>query len=179
MNISIQLDFEVTPTLAELYMQSTQCSFIGYKVPLTLEEATQKLNQYSQTKRYGKFERLAIMKIWEGDTLIGFSLPRAIMEIEYRAFKIENSNKDWYRIGTIFIGDQYRGKGVTSKVVKLFKERYPNLIWQCEEGNIGSAKAAEKAGLDYSHHIYFKDSTFWSFDKDEEFTNSYMVFSTK
>ena len=56
MNISIQLDFEVTPTLAELYMQSTQCSFIGYEVPLTLEEATQKLNQYSQTKRYGKFE---------------------------------------------------------------------------------------------------------------------------
>lgn len=177
--ITLQLDFEITPELIRIYHEATKSAFIGYDEPLSLEEATQKMHQYASTKRYGKFERLAIMKIWKGDELVGFSLPRKIGDFEYRSFKIEDTDLDWYRLGTIYIIDKCRGQGISSKVVELFKDKYPNLIWQCEQENISSCKAAENAGLLYSHHIYFKDSSHWSFDCDHEFVYGYAVFKTK
>ena len=176
--ITLQLDFEITPELIGIYQDATKSAFIGYDKPLSLEEATQKMHQYASTKRYGKFERLAIMKIWKGDELVGFSLPRKIADFEYRSFKIEDTNLDWYRLGTIYIVDKHRGQGINSKVVELFKDKYLNIVWQCEQENISSSKAALNAGLQYSHHIYFKDSNLWSFDSDHEFVYGYAIFKS-
>ena len=175
-DIRIQMDFEVTEQLVELYRRSTHDPFIGYENPLSLTEAAEKMHQYSTTKRYGQFERLAIMKIWKDDVLVGFSLPRKIAEREYRGFKIEGTLLDWYRIGTIYVDEQYRGQGITSEVVRLFKIQYPNLIWQCEQENINSCKAAEKAGFKLSHHVYFKNKNQWSFEPDEDFPYGYHIF---
>ena len=43
-DIRIQLDFEVTPELVKLYRDSTESPFLGYDTPLSLEEATVKID---------------------------------------------------------------------------------------------------------------------------------------
>lgn len=155
-DIRIQLDFEVTPELVKLYRDSTESSFLGYKTPLTLDEAQEKMTGYSLSQTYGKFKRLAIMKIFLGDKLIGFSFPRQILPKEFSKYKIPGS-VDWYRLGTIFIDNAYRGKGVIKEVVRLFRESYPNLIWQCNAENEVSCKAAINSGFTYTHSYYMDE----------------------
>ena len=152
-DIRIQLDFEVTPELVELYRDSTESPFLGYSKSLTLDEAWEKMTGYSLSQTYGKFKRLAIMKIFLRNKLIGFSFPRQILPKEFSKYKIPGS-VDWYRLGTIFIDDVYRGKGVIKEVVKLFRESYPNLIWQCNAENEASCKAAVNSGFTYTHSYY-------------------------
>jgi RimJ/RimL family protein N-acetyltransferase len=156
-DIRIQMDFELSLELAQLYEQATHAAFLGYNEPLSLDQARQKLCQYAATKRYGRYERLAIMKIWKGIELIGFCFPRQVFVNEYHNFNLEINNLDWYRLGTIYIDKVHRGVGVVAEVVKLFREQYPNLVWECHHENISSCKAAEKAGLKYSHHYFDPD----------------------
>ncbi len=175
-DIKIQMDFEISPELVELYRQSTHSAFIGYDTPLTLAEAAEKIHQYASTKHYGKFERIAIMKIWQGDVLVGFSLPRLILQREYEGFKIEDTGQDWYRTGTIYVTDSYRGKGIVAKAVHLLRQQYPNLIWGCKDENLSSKRAAEKAGFKYSHHVYFKADKQWSFSEEDDSLYGYVIF---
>lgn len=175
-NIRIQLDFEVTPELVELYRDSTDSPFLGYKTPLTLDEAWEKMTGYSLSQRYGKFKRLAIMKIFLGDRLIGFSFPRQILPKEFSKYKIPGS-VNWYRLGTIFIDNAYRGKGVIEVVVRLFRESYPNLIWQCNAENVASCKAALKSGFLFSHQYYMDEElNNYVFEPHYLFPKAYKLF---
>ena len=175
-NIRIQLDFEVTPELVKLYRDSTESPFLGYKTPLTLDEAQEKMMGYSLSQRYGNFKRLAIMKIFLGDRLIGFSFPRQILPKEFSKYKIPGS-VDWYRLGTIFIDNAYRGKGVIEEVVKLFRESYPNLIWQCDAENVTSCKAAVKSGFCLSHQYYMDEElSNYVFEPHHLFPKAYKLF---
>ena len=175
-DIRIQLDFEVTPELVELYRDSTDNPFLGYKTPLTLDEAWEKMTGYSLSQTYGKFKRLAIMKIFLGDRLIGFSFPRQILPKEFSKYKIPGS-VNWYRLGTIFIDNAYRGKGVIEVVVRLFRESYPNLIWQCNAENIASCKAALKAGFLFSHQYYMDEElSNYVFEPHYLFPKAYKLF---
>ncbi len=178
MHINIQLDFEIPKELISLYQQASHDKFIGYENPITDEEAEKHLTRYSLTRTYGRMERLGILKIWLDNKLIGFSFPRVIQSTEYRGFKLEETKLDWHRLGTIYIDEAVRGKGITSKVYELFKQDYPNLIWVCEDENQSSKRAALRAGFKHSHYIYFKDSATWSFDKDEEFVYAHAVFKS-
>ena len=175
-NIRIQLDFEVTPELVKLYRDSTESPFLGYKTPLTLDEAREKMTGYSLSRKYGNFKRLAIMKIFLGDRLIGFSFPRQILPKEFSKYKIPGS-VDWYRLGTIFIDNAYRGKGVIEEVVKLFRESYPNLIWQCNAENVASCKAAVKSGFYLSHQYYMDEElSNYVFEPHHLFPKAYKLF---
>ena len=175
-NIRIQLDFEVTPELVKLYRDSTESPFLGYKTPLALDEAQEKMTGYSLSQRYGNFERLGIMKIFLDDKLIGFSFPRQILPKEFSKYKIPGS-VDWYRLGTIFIDSAYRGKGVIEEVVKLFRESYPNLIWQCNAENVASCKAAVKSGFYLSHQYYMDEElSNYVFEPHHLFPKAYKLF---
>lgn len=178
-DIRIQLDFEVTPELVELYRDSTDSPFLGYKTPLTLDEAWEKMVGYSLSQTYGKFKRLAIMKIFLGDELIGFSFPRQIVSKEFSKYKIPGS-VNWYRLGTIFIDKAYRGKGIIEVVVGLFRESYPNLIWQCDAENMASCKAALKTGFLFSHQYYMDEElNSYVFEPHYLFPKAYKVFIHK
>lgn len=175
-NIRIQLDFEVTPELVKLYRDSTESPFLGYKTPLTLDEAREKMTGYSLSRKYGNFERLAIMKIFLRNKLIGFSFPRQILPKEFSKYKIPGS-VDWYRLGTIFIDSAYRGKGVIEEVVKLFRESYPNLIWQCNAENVASCKAVVKSGFYLSHQYYMDEElNNYVFEPHHLFPKAYKLF---
>lgn len=175
-DIRIQLDFEVTPELVELYRDSTDSPFLGYKTPLTLDEAWEKMVGYSLSQTYGKFKRLAIMKIFLGDKLIGFSFPRQILPKEFSKYKIPGS-VNWYRLGTIFIDNAYRGKGVIKEVVSLFRKSYPNLIWQCNAENVASCRAALKAGFLFSHQYHMDEElSDYMFEHHYLFPNAYKLF---
>lgn len=178
-NIRIQLDFEVTPELVKLYRDSTESPFIGYRTPLTFDEAWEKMIGYSLSQTYGKFKRLAIMKIFLDDKLIGFSFPRQIVPKEFSKYKIPGS-VNWYRLGTIFIDNAYRGKGVIEEVVSLFRESYPNLIWQCDAENVASCKGALKAGFLFSHQYYMDEElSNYVFEPHYLFPKAYKVFIHK
>lgn len=174
-DIRIQLDFEIPPELIEVVRRSTECEFLGYDKPLTRRETEDMLKEYVTTKRKASFERMSLMKIWKGDTLVGYAYPRKVADRERHGFKIPMNDDPWYRLGTIFILPEYRKGRITTEVVAQFHSMYSNLVWQCEEDNHASAKSAECAGFKYSHHLYFRDNDGWSFEKDREFIWGYKV----
>ena len=154
-------------------------SFISYGMPLTEDESRDTLVRYQATKSYAGLERVALMKIYSGYTLIGYSLPRVVTESECRAMKIDRS-KIWYRLGSIFIDEPYRGNSVTTKVMRLFREIYPNVCWQCEVDNKASFKSAIKAGLVFSHLLWFNnEGDKWSFEEGPELPYPYKVLKTE
>ena len=173
--IKLQMDFEIPEDLIGVYQRSSTDLFIGYDAPLSMTEAKKALERYQRTKLFGGVERLCIMKIYKGETLIGFSLPRIVKESEYKGMKIE-SGTDWYRLGTIFIDKPYRGKGVITEVVKLFQEIYPNICWQCEIANKVSFNSAIKAGFKFSHYLWFNnEGSQWSFEEQLDKPHQYCV----
>lgn len=174
-DLHLQLDFEIPSALIDVYSVSTESEFLGYDTPLNREQAKKKLEEYASTKMYGGSERLAIMKIWKGDVLVGYSFPRKVKESERNGFKIPMDEVQWYRLGTIFVLPEYRGSRITTKVVEKFHSMYENLVWQCEEENTASFKSASLAGFNYSHHIYFEGENEWSFEKSEIFHWGYRV----
>ena len=180
MNIHIQMDFSIPDELVGVYQRLTEDEFLGGPPYLSLESAKEALEHFSKTKIYGGIKIMAIMKIWDGEKLIGISFPRKIIESHYRSLKLEGSHEDWYHLGTVFLDKEHRGKGVITEVIKLFRKTYPNLVWECEVSNLASKKSACKAGFLLSHDIFFQGSgEYWSFEPDEEFCFPYHVLKTK
>lgn len=168
MNIRLAIDFDVTPELVKLYALSTHCPFVGEKDgPYDEERAASELKRIAETKKYGNCERLGIMKIFQGDTLVGFSLPRVILEKEHKVFKLDTTDT-YHRVGTVFIDPEHRGKGIMKKAINAFIDLYPNVVWTCDEKNIASGNSAVSGGLKFSHLIYFKSREEWSFEPMED-----------
>lgn len=177
--VTIQMDFEITEGLVELYAKMTAAPFIGYDTPLNHEASLSSLQRYARTRRYGKFTRLAIMKIYHDGVLAGMAFPRQLERSEFRAFQIQYLDEnDWYRLGTIFIAHEYRGKGIVADVIKEYRKTYPNLVWMCEAKNIASRKAALNGGLIQQPNLYFRSDDEWSFDRDKEFCYPYCIFKS-
>lgn len=167
-NLELVIDFEITPELVKLYAESTHCPFVGEKDgPYCEIRAGFELEEIARSKKYANFERLGIMKIfWEGK-LVGFSLPRVILEREHEIFKLP-PGCTYYRVGTVYIGHEHRGKGIMMWAIKKFVSIYSNVVWTCDEKNISSQKSAVRGGLKFSHLIFFKSRTEWSFEPLEE-----------
>lgn len=163
MNLTLLIDWSIPTGLAEIYSESSDCEFVGNKEgALTVEEAYASLQKYVNTKTYGNFERLGIMKIFHNSVLVGFSMPRELKDKECNVFKLVEGIT-YYRIGTVYIAKAHRGKGIMSNVIKEFVKKYTNVIWTHNEQNILSRKAALSGGLKYSHDIYVGDNRTWTF----------------
>lgn len=175
--IKLAIDFEITPELVKLYAESTHCPFVGEKDgPYCEIRAKFELEKIARSKMYGKFERLGIMKIFWEDELVGFSLPREMVEREHPIFKLPEGLK-YHRIGTVYVGKGHRGKGIMMHTILMFKTMYPNLVWTCDDANISSQKSAVRGGLKFSHLIYFKSREEWSFEPLEDCNRISHVYS--
>ena len=106
------------------------------------------------------------------------AFPREIADREYRGFQLKYDTGIWYRLGTIFIVPEHRGKGIASEVIKQYTKTYPNLVWMCEAENIVSQKAAVNGGLKHAFNIHFKSNDQWSFEQDKEFRYTHCVFKS-
>lgn len=177
MSIRLAIDFEITPELVKLYAASTHCPFVGEKDgPYCETRAGFELERIAKHKKYGSFERLGIMKIFWDDVLVGFSLPRMIAEREHNVFKLPE-NCTYYRVGTVYIDQEHRGKGIMAMAIKQFVSMYPNVVWTCDGKNISSQKSALRGGLKFSHLIYFKSREEWSFEPMEDCVRVSHVYS--
>ena len=179
MTIELVIDFNIPEGLAELYAESSDCEYVGNKDGvLSVEEAATNLMRYAETKKYGAFERLGIMKIYKDDVLVGFSMPRDIKEKEHKVFLLPEDTQ-WYRIGTVYIGKAYRGKGIMSGAILKFKEMYPNLLWTCNETNTGSHKSALAGGLTLSHKVYVGKERYWEHQPFDGMIRTDLVFKSE
>lgn len=176
-DINLAIDFDVTDDLIELYSHSTGDEFVGEKDgPLDLEQAAAALNKIVLTGLYGKYPRLGIMKIYLGDKLVGFSMPRAVVKDEHEWFKLPTS-LDYYRIGTVFIDPHYRCRGIMKAVIKQFIATYSYVVWTCDVNNTGSAKSALSAGLELKHLLYFNKEKKWFFEHNEDCVRTSLVYA--
>lgn len=176
-NIRLAIDFEITPELVKLYAESTHCPFVGEKDgPYCEIRAGFELEKIARSKKYANFERLGIMKIYQGDTLVGFSLPRVILEREHAIFKLP-PDCTYYRVGTVYISHEYRGQGIMFFAIKQFVSMYSNVVWTCDNKNIASQKSAVRGGLKFSHLIYFRSRDDWSFEPIEDYARLSHVYS--
>lgn len=178
MSINLVIDFEISEGLAALYAESSTDEFIGNKEgELTVAEAFAKLQVYAATKTYGAFERIGFMKIYKDDVLVGFSMPREIKEREHKVFKLPEGVQ-WHRIGTVYIGKQYRKQGIMRNVIKTFLTMYPNLVWTCNEKNRASMYSAAAGGLHHSHTIYVGEDKYWEHQPFEGMIRTDLVFKS-
>lgn len=176
-DIRLAIDFDITPELVKLYAESTHCPFVGEKDgPFCEIRAGFELEKIVKHKKFANFERLGIMKIYQGDTLVGFSLPRVVLEREHNIFKLL-PNCTYHRVGTVYVGHAYRGQGIMFSALKQFITMYPNVVWTCDDKNIASQKSAVRGGLKFSHLIYFKSRDEWSFEPMEDHVRVSHVYS--
>lgn len=179
MCVELVIDFTIPEGLSELYAESSDCQYVGSNDgAMDAETALTNLERYATTKKYGAFERIGIMKIYKDGVLVGFSLPRDIKEKEHKVFLLPE-NTQWYRIGTVYIGKAYRGRGIMRDAIKKFKELYPNLLWTCNETNIGSRMSALSGGLIMSHHIYVGENKYWEHKPFDGMIRTDLVFKSE
>ena len=154
LDVSIKIDWEIPPDLIGVYSRSSSDPFVGEKDgPYDFGKAHNELLRYADTKKYGKYERLGIMKIYFKDIVIGFAFPRILHSHEYHNYTLFEDNregaKEWYRLGTCYLDESFRGHGIMQQAIAKFRELYPNVVWSCLESNLSSRKTATLAGLEY------------------------------
>lgn len=159
--VSFIVDDSVPKGLLDIYRESLSDEFVGSgKQNLTDEQILKDLEKFKTTSQ-GTLPRLGILKIFYLGILVGFSIPRQLIEREYPAFKITDSKK-WYRVGTVYISLKYRKLGIMKEVLKLFILKYKNVMWSCNAKNIASEKSALSAGMTFSHYVYLGKEGKWS-----------------
>lgn len=179
MVLQLVIDFDIPKDLADIYAESSTCTYVGNKDgELSVAEAQLKLEQYAATKTYGAFERLGIMKIYVDAVLVGFSMPRVIKVKEHKVFMLEEEEV-WYRIGTVYIAKAFRGQGIMRDTIREFKKIYPNLLWTCNEKNRASMYSAAAGGLVHSHNIYVGEDKYWEHQPFEGMIRTDLVFKSK
>lgn len=88
--------------------------------------------------------------------IVGCSIPRPV--IGNRAIQARVNDSDGYwRIGTLYLLPDYRGKGYASSAGKLFMLDHPKIVYYFNANNVASAGLARALGLKMSHRLYLKD----------------------
>lgn len=157
--VEIVIDDTISKDLIDLYRESSTDEFVGDgNDNLTDKEIREILEIYKSTT-VGRLIRLGIMKIYFLGNIVGFSIPRPMAKREYPAHKITGGN--WFRVGTVYIKKKYRGMGIMKEALRLFIDRFKNVMWSCNSENIASEKTALSVGMKYSHSIYLGENGKW------------------
>lgn len=161
--LKLEIDFNVTEELIELFAESTSDRFIGDPNNIRgTEWAKAELEKVESTGMWHGFRRHGIMKIKYNNVTIGWTMPRAIYPVEYDKLMLPRGVGDIYRIGTIYVTPSHRGKGIAREVMRQYMETYPNQVWLADPDNTGSQKLATSCGLLYSGQIWFAEDGVWS-----------------
>lgn len=174
--VKIVIDDNIPTELLPLFREAEKDEFVGNGGGnMTDEEILDELKIFKSTYK-GRMPRLGIMKIYFLGNLVGFSIPRALVEREFPAHKITDGK--WYRVGTVFITEQRRGLGIMKEALRLFITRYKNVMWSCDEKNIASEKTALSVGMIYSHTIYLGKDGKWETEPFRGSLHAIKIFKT-
>lgn len=177
--ISINIDFNTSDRLAQLFAESTSCQFIGNPDNVRdINWAKKELEDIVKTEEWHGFKRLGILKILHDGELIGWSMPRIINPQEYDKLLLPRGVENIYRIGTIYVTPEYRGKGATKEVMKQYMQMYPRQVWLADPMNISSQKSATAVGLRKTGEIYFGENKQWGHVPFYGYTHSRIIYST-
>lgn len=152
--LRIEIDFNFDDTFVEMFERAGKNEYtIVQNGSLTTEGIRELLREVQKTKVFSGQERLGLLKILDDDTLVGLSVPRVITKKEHNVWCLP-TDKEYHRMGMIYIDEPYRGKSFAKIAASLFKDQYPNLLWTIEPSNIASKKVAEYIGLKHNVTLY-------------------------
>ncbi len=176
--IKIEIDFKITKRLIELFAESTACKFVGDPNNLRGEDwAREELERVADTKMWHGFQRLGIMKIYYGDELAGWAMPRIITPAEYDKLMLPPEVSDIHRIGTIYITPEHRGKGIARTAMQLYTHMRPHQVWLADPDNFGSQHTALSSGLKRTGQIYIGEDKSWKHEPFEGHISSRIIYS--
>lgn len=154
--ITIKIDFNFDDDFVELFHKASLNEFtIVNDGKLTLETARDVLVKCQETKKFQDHERLGFLKIYRNGILVGLSMPRVITKREHKVWNLPN-DKTYYRMGMIFIDEQYRGQGIAKEAALLFKKDHDNILWTIDPENKSSKKVATFIGLRHHTTLFLK-----------------------
>ena len=78
--------------------------------------------------------------------LAAISFPRKILSKEYDMFSLNPIN-EYHRLSGIFLNEEFRGQGLSLKIIQWFIDKYKFILWTTHINNYSSIKVANKAGL--------------------------------
>lgn len=153
-NVSIKIDFDFDDEYVSLLESAGKFEYtIVDEGKHDLNSVRELLEKAQETKIFNCRERLGFLKIYDGEELVGLSMPRVIDPREYTVWKLEGG-KVYHRMGMIYLKEEARGKGIGKIAAKLFQEQYPNLLWVIDPRNIPSKRVAASVGLTMNGMLY-------------------------
>lgn len=166
------IDFEVDEEFIQMFHRASQHEFtILEDGKLTLNQIRKLLAEVQSTKKLQDQERLGFLKIYDEDKLVGLSVPRSIKKKEHKVWGLP-PDKDYYRMGMIFIDEPYRGKGYGKDAASLFQREFENILWTIDPVNEPSKKLASYIGLTHNQTLYIKGKIWrhepWRHDRELE-----------
>lgn len=154
--ITIKIDFNFDDEFVKLFFEASKNEFtIVDEGQLTLEQVRDKLTECQRTNTFQDHSRLGFLKIYKDDTLVGLSVPRVITKKEHKVWCLPD-DKTYYRMGMIFINEDYRGQGIAKEAAYQFKREYKNLLWTIDPSNTPSKKVATSIGLSHNATLYLR-----------------------
>lgn len=157
--VSYTINWEITPELIQHWMAASRCEFIGGD-PVSPVEAHEQLIKLRDTKKFAGRERLGFLNIFYKGRHIGFSLPRVLDTAEYVKYGVSRE-KEYYRMGTIFVREDYRSRGIATETTRQFMEQHPYIVWEHKIKNVSSQHVALALGMTKRHTLYYDKNHSW------------------
>ena len=148
--MEIVLDFNFNEDVVDLYHQSINYEFTSEfnqnPRQLNKEQVRNRLYEVSKSKTKNGFDLHGILKVMVDGKLAAISFPRKILSKEYDMFSLNPIN-EYHRLSGIFLNEEFRGQGLSLKIVQWFIDKYKFILWTTHVTNHASIKVANKAGL--------------------------------
>ena len=170
--VNIKIDFDIDEEFIEMFHRASQHEYtILDDGKMSLDEIRDYADKVCKTGVMQDQPRLGFLRIYDGEELVGLSVPRAIHKREHKVWCLP-SDKVYYRMGMIFIDEPYRGMGYGKDGVLLFMRMYENILWTVEPANESSKKLAAYVGLTHNVTLYLKGSSWrhepWQHERELE-----------
>lgn len=170
--LKLKIDFDVDDEFIEMFHRASLHEYtIINEGKMSLEDTRKLVEEVCKTGKMQDQTRLGFLRIYDNDTLVGLSVPRYIKKVEHKVWCL-SPDKDYYRMGMVFIDEPYRGKGYGKDGALLFKRDYHNILWTVDPGNDASKKVADYIGLQHNATLYLKDKSWrhepWDHDRELE-----------
>jgi len=152
--LRLVVDTIVDDRMIELYTKALKNPFLVPASPV--DDPRRHLMEMKKQRDSG--EGIPFSKIYLGNYLIGIGFSRKLSDKAVKLYRL-NDRLDWYRIGWWYIDEELQGKGYGVQAMKLFIEKYKNVFYMAEVGNIGSQKVAMKAGMRHYGSVWVDEQS--------------------
>lgn len=175
--IYIEIDFDYDDDFIDLFLEACRNKYtLVNGGELTRKDIIKICEETVETGKFQNETRLGFLKIYDGLTLVGMSIPREIRHEEHKVWNLDPT-KVYYRMGMIYLDENYRGNGYAKQAASEFKNIYENVLWTVHEDNIASKKVAEFIGLKHHTTLFINDNSQWRHEPWKEATHTLEVWS--